>query len=408
MNNTPGLIESIDRSQKVHSMMAYSLHVQIIDGKYVKKLGFNGVTDSQDHQFFIKTVYNENYSCSNYSNTVDSDQNALPNDKCHKYNWKIVFPFLDHSTNKGGNKLAISVYKSTLGRDQKIGKFALAYDELREAEGESNAIDRSQKIITSLIAGISDYNLHFKCWCEKISEDYIFPVPNLLLLKNKSVSGGVQRAVLSAKRFQRMKNWQVRLWNVRPSFDGELCEWNRDYSAAQKIFGNNPVSFAIRGSLRLQNSKLYRNDKSMVSDSTKQPIRGLVELIDKLPKINKQNNKTVRFTYVITTESFMTFAITAKDIGQDILSKHALHNNAAGELFYAGEFFIDDRSKRFHLTNVPALIIDNNSGTYAPPKERLENLKKMLQFNFGTEIPIFALDREDPLLQELIELNDVE
>ena len=389
-------------------MMAYVLHVEIIDGKYVRKVGIGGKAESQGHETFIKVVHNENYSSSNYSNTVDSDKKSiLPNENCNKFNWKIVFPLADDNTSDENKGLKISVYASTLGRDNKIGKFALTYDELREAEGESKAIDRKQEIKTNLKAGYNDYNLHFKCWCEHVSEDYVLPLPNLLLLKNKSVGGGVQRTLMSATRFHKMKNWQIRLWNVRPLFDGVVCSWNREYPAAQKIFGNGPIAYTIRGTIHLQYGSLYRKDKSVVSDNVKCTVHGLKDLIETLPKINEQN-KTVRFTYVITTDSFMNFAVTAKDTGQDFLSKHALHNNAVPELFYAGEFFIDDRSERFHQTNVPALIIDNNSGTYGPPKERLEKLKKLLQFNFGTDIPIFALDREDPLLKELIEVNDVE
>lgn len=75
---------------------------------------------------------------------------------------------------------------------------------------------------------------------------------------------------------------------------------------------------------------------------------------------------------------------------------------------FAGEFFIDRNSERALTTGVPAWIIDNNSGTYAPAKDKLHLLRSLLEFNFGNECPIFALDRSDPALSEYFDVNKVE
>ena len=53
-------------------------------------------------------------------------------------------------------------------------------------------------------------------------------------------------------------------------------------------------------------------------------------------------------------------------------------------------------------------MIDNNAGTFGPPKGTLDLLKLLMQLNFGADMPILALDREDPLLRELSDSNGVE
>jgi len=365
----------------------------------------------QDNHTFIKVVYNDNVSISNYSTSKSNIGDNIPNNSYDLYNWVVYFPFSDQSVKKAESELKISVYRSELGRDSKVGKFSLTHDEIMKAEGESNAIDRTQSFDSTVFAFGSKYDLHFKTWWEKVPENYIFPIPNLLLLTNKSMTGGVQHFLLAGEKFKRFKNWQIRLWNVGPSFDDEKCGWNREYSAAQKIYGRKIISKPIRATLKLQHAALYRKDKTgpfVDVDNIKTSIHGLGDLLNSLPQVNKKNNKSLRFTYVITNESFMNFSVTSKQTAQDFLSKHALHNGAKPELFYAGEFFVDRRSSRYLSTNKPALVIDNNSGTFAPPAHKLEKLEKLLKFNFGDEFPIFVLDREDPVLKELFEVNDVE
>lgn len=61
---------------------------------------------------------------------------------------------------------------------------------------------------------------------------------------------------------------------------------------------------------------------------------------------------------------------------------------------YAGEFHIE----KTHLGQFK-LVIDNNSGTYAPPKEELPQLKALFQSNFPG-ISVEAVDRDDAGLQQ--------
>jgi hypothetical protein len=117
---------------------------------------------------------------------------------------------------------------------------------------------------------------------------------------------------------------------------------------------------------------------------------------------------SLRFKYVILKNLYMHSSVTSKKTGQDFLSKHALHNNAGTKVCYAGEFFMDRRSERALSSGQPAWIIDNNSGTFSPAKEKLHLLKALLEFNFGNDCPIYAFDRSDPALKEYFDVNQVE
>ena len=155
---------------------------------------------------------------------------------------------------------------------------------------------------------------------------------------------------------------------------------------------------------------LYSKNKSIFGTSKTHLIRGISSFITALPTSNENSTPgmSLRFTYVILKNSNMHFSITGKKIAQDFLSKHALHNNAGQEVAFAGEFFIDRFSERALATGIPALIIDNNSGTFAPAKEKLHLLQALLEFNFGDECPIIALDRCDPAMTEYFDVNKVE
>jgi hypothetical protein len=83
-----------------------------------------------------------------------------------------------------------------------------------------------------------------------------------------------------------------------------------------------------------------------------------------------------------------------------------LHSNCAECVRYSGEFhprpkggwesFSEDKSD----DEVDwELVIDNNSGTYAPDKALLPQLKDLLEYNFPG-FNIYALDREDPELKK--------
>ncbi len=114
------------------------------------------------------------------------------------------------------------------------------------------------------------------------------------------------------------------------------------------------------------------------------------------------------YTYVITVgEDTLRFSETGAAFFVDFASKHALHANCAESVRYSGEFhprpgvpggwegFSDD---------IPddkvewEIVVDNNSGTYAPDAMLLPDLKGLLEYNFPG-LKFIALDRNDPELE---------
>ena len=84
------------------------------------------------------------------------------------------------------------------------------------------------------------------------------------------------------------------------------------------------------------------------------------------------------FTYVITLDGEMRFTETGEDFAIELLSKHSMHADVAGEIAYSGELQ-DEDPKHYEL------VIDNDSGTYRPRKELLPILEEFLagSENFG-------------------------
>ena len=119
------------------------------------------------------------------------------------------------------------------------------------------------------------------------------------------------------------------------------------------------------------------------------------------------------FTYVITLDGEWRFTETGKEFGIQMLSKHTMHSCVSLEVGFAGEFFVTHdtahalappspssppvtpthsspfrlhrrkKSREDRKRNLPeyTLHIDNDSGTYRPPKDHLPALQKFLERN---------------------------
>lgn len=234
--------------------------------------------------------------------------------------------------------------------------------------------------------------------------------------------GGIAHSLIDGTKMKAFQSWQINLWMVNAFFGGETCGWNTAYKAAQMIYGDNIRAKIIRKGIKIQHSKLYSKDcgvgfykefgvrglgsffqmiRQSYSDNSKRSTSAETASNDN--DNNNENDAERRFTYVILPDSTMHFSCTGKKTAEDFLSKHALHARAKKVVVYAGEFFFDTLEGP-----APKLIIDNNSGTFAPPKAKLALLKALLEFNFGKAMPIVALDREDPDLQKYIESNNIQ
>jgi hypothetical protein len=117
--------------------------------------------------------------------------------------------------------------------------------------------------------------------------------------------------------------------------------------------------------------------------------------------------KPAVYTYVIAADDdTLRFSETGAAFFVDFASKHALHSNCAVAVRYSGEFhprpvggwaaFSDataDEDVRWEL------VVDNNSGTYAPDRSLLPVIKALLEYNFPG-LGIVVHDREDAELTE--------
>lgn len=201
------------------------------------------------------------------------------------------------------------------------------------------------------------------------------------------------------KKFE-FYTYRIRLYHLLDVFglDARRYQhWNVGYDAAKRIFADTLEGANIRNALRSQHSYLYRHDKTSQYGalSTADDLGKLLHE-QRLAQNPAQDLKMVVFTYSIVPKG-LYFSETGTAFFQDFMSKHAMHANRATEVMYSGEFrmFRDE-----HHHGDWTLLIDNNSGTYAPKKEDLPRVRELFVRNFP-DLVVVALDHEDPYLKEI-------
>eukprot|EP00005_Dracoamoeba_jomungandri_P007109 CAMPEP_0174275926 /NCGR_PEP_ID=MMETSP0439-20130205/60104_1 /TAXON_ID=0 /ORGANISM="Stereomyxa ramosa, Strain Chinc5" /LENGTH=126 /DNA_ID=CAMNT_0015368099 /DNA_START=24 /DNA_END=404 /DNA_ORIENTATION=- len=102
------------------------------------------------------------------------------------------------------------------------------------------------------------------------------------------------------------------------------------------------------------------------------------------------------YTYVLLDDKFR-FCKTGAAFLKDFMSKHAMHADVAPAVRYSGEFHI-----HYDEEGTGCLVIDNNSGTFAPNKALLPVLKEVFELNFYG-LPTEALSYDDPTLKHYLE-----
>ena len=206
--------------------------------------------------------------------------------------------------------------------------------------------------------------------------------------------------------------WKMYIMGV-PLFFGDVHQhWNRDYKAAQSIF-QGPTSLAVRSGVQAGHRMLYQRTASngfgVIEDAAglMQVLHGGARESDAVESQFENRVKPAVYTYIISSEDdSFRFSETGAAFFVDFASKHALHANCYETVRYSGEFHprpqggwdkfsddIPDESVNWEL------VIDNNSGTYAPDKNLLPKVKSLLEYNFPG-FAIFALDHGDDALKE--------
>ena len=202
--------------------------------------------------------------------------------------------------------------------------------------------------------------------------------------------------------FQEHSTWKITMYDVDNVFHGKRHGWNKSYDAAQKIF-NGPTSHLVRGAIQIQHSYLYGGGSGIkvlqeFRRGIEQTTGSLLDYDDFITLLNGgiRRGKPRMFTYCLM-ESKLYLAETGAHFFRDMRSKHAMHCSAAEEVVYAGEL---------HFRRGPPgsdeppirLIVDNNSGTYAPGQEDLPRVAEVFRRNFPG-LPVQALHFEDPMLK---------
>jgi hypothetical protein len=174
-----------------------------------------------------------------------------------------------------------------------------------------------------------------------------------------------------------------------PAFLPTDNEWNHNHQPVQRIFSpDHPEAPVLRKAVATEHALVYKHDADTIYGEFDGPADFFKLLHD-----GKRLDKPVLFTYAMI-ETGWYFSETGAAFFKDILSKHMLHSGAQFNVKYSGEFHIEQGDKDQYT-----LFIDNNSGTYAPPKEELPQLKALLETNFPG-ILVQTLDRKSPELKE--------
>jgi len=194
--------------------------------------------------------------------------------------------------------------------------------------------------------------------------------------------------------------WKFTLKGLPLFFRDVTQGWNKNYAAAQKIFGNGPASLAVRSGIQAGHRMLYARlagngygiINNVLDNGTEEPVP-LKAVLNAGSGDNTyaERIKPAVYTYIISAvDDTWRFSETGAAFFVDFASKHALHANCAQAVRYSGEFHPRPVGGWENFNDSIAdedvdweLVVDNNSGTYAPDKMMLPTVKECLEANFG-------------------------
>lgn len=197
--------------------------------------------------------------------------------------------------------------------------------------------------------------------------------------------------------FVEFSTWKLDMDWVDDVFRGRRQKWNQDYVAAQRIFKGGG-GLVARRVVQLQHAYLYGGSGvKAVAEWRKDMHETNGWMVDgkdfaEIMEYGVRRGKPRMFTYVLM-EKRLYIAETGAKFFRDMMSKHAMHCSAATEVVYAGELLFQMES------NGVKIVLDNNSGTYAPRTEDLKRVEEVFRRNFSG-ITVEALDFRDAKLEE--------
>lgn len=276
-----------------------------------------------------------------------------------------------------GSQFAIEVWDyDVTSKDDKIGTCSYTFDG-KEGEQEIQVIHRGKKhgILTIKVACQASDDVGEARWIGPPSAETHFSA-----FAGKIVNHKTDDEIRS------YATYKVVMPYISTVFD-TLVGWNKEYDNAKAIFAQGVKSMAVQNFVKSQHARLYVHDSTTIYSTVKSG-KEFLELFGfgtrkKIPRY---------YTYVILPGG-MYFSETGASFFTDFMSKHAMHSNAAEQVCFAGEFHVQQREGKY------IFIVDNNSGTYAPPKEKVSKLADFFTYNFP-DLDVEAYDRDDPKLKE--------
>jgi hypothetical protein len=179
----------------------------------------------------------------------------------------------------------------------------------------------------------------------------------------------------------------------------ERQHWNRQYAVARNIFRGCLISSASQTALKIGHKVLYGRTLKHDENGELNSADDLWNFIFRDKR--GERTKPCVYTYIIDDHTWR-FGETGNRFVTDCASKHALLANASEHVRYAGQFHPRPKYGWNKLDDEWELVIDNESGTYAPNADLLVNLKEFLLFNFPG-LNIITYDYNDPRLKESLE-----
>jgi hypothetical protein len=202
--------------------------------------------------------------------------------------------------------------------------------------------------------------------------------------KHSSHTAGVITGSEDGEGAKSFSCYEIDIHSVKNIFGDNFQHWNVNYDKAQMIFKESVASAMVRTGLKTQHASLYTSATHIQTYLIEKP-----DDIFQMLGFGLRGGVRRYFTYVLL-DDVMRFSETGAAFFSDFMSKHAMHSNASVQVRFAGEFHIQKNDGKFKL------VIDNNSGTYAPDKNLLPKLRELFETNFEGMI-VEALDYKDPL-----------
>ncbi|KAF4614432.1 hypothetical protein D9613_003520 [Agrocybe pediades] len=195
---------------------------------------------------------------------------------------------------------------------------------------------------------------------------------------------------------------------VRPAWTGSRSSLLSTLSNTRSRCSNSKVSSSADNSADQSSEPPTSDGIDQASANASASLNAYKEPSSSAPPSPFANRiKPAVYTYIISADDdSFRFSETGAAFFVDFASKHALHSNCATKVRYSGEFHPRPEGGWANFNDSTPdssvnweLVIDNNSGTYAPDKGMLPALQKLLSYNFPG-LKVFALDHDEDELKQ--------